>query len=190
MILTDRRYNGQLNAPDRFTRLVLSLAATGIAPGSFYELDEVGDRQRAHYDGLPVDFVAKSIATLHAHQEGGYLTHHVANPYDDGIGLDEYVDWLTDAGYQIQRIGDYRDWLQRFEKAMRALPDRQRRYSVLPLLHGYQRAATPVRGSTVSSKRFRAAVRGAKLGMDEDIPHVTPEIIVKYITDLELLGLL
>jgi hypothetical protein len=31
---------------------------------------------------------------------------------------------------------------------------------------------------------------GAKLGIDKDIPHVTPDIILKYITDLKLLGLL
>ena len=31
----------------------------------------------------------------------GFETYHVMNPYDDGIGLDEYVDWLIDAGYPI-----------------------------------------------------------------------------------------
>jgi fatty acid CoA ligase FadD9 len=33
-------------------------------------------------------------------------------------------------------------------------------------------------------------VQEAKIGPDKDIPHVTREVIVKYITDLELLGLL
>jgi fatty acid CoA ligase FadD9 len=33
-------------------------------------------------------------------------------------------------------------------------------------------------------------VQDAKVGRDKDIPLVTPEIIVKYVTDLELLGLL
>jgi fatty acid CoA ligase FadD9 len=28
------------------------------------------------------------------------------HPYDDGIALDEYVDWLINAGYPIQRIPD------------------------------------------------------------------------------------
>jgi len=42
---------------------MLSVVATGIAPGSFYELDANGNRQRAHYDGLPVDFIAEAIAT-------------------------------------------------------------------------------------------------------------------------------
>jgi fatty acid CoA ligase FadD9 len=36
----------------------------------------------------------------------------------------------------------------------------------------------------------RAAVQDAKIGPDKDIPHVTPQVIVKYITDLQLLGLL
>ena len=73
---------------------------------------------------------------------------------------------------------------------MRALPDRQRQHSLLPLLHNYQQPAKPVRGSIVPTERFRTAVQEAKIGPDKDIPHVTPEIIVKYVTDLELLGLL
>ena len=37
---------------------------------------------------------------------------------------------------------------------------------------------------------FRAAVQDAKIGPDKDIPHISAPVIVKYITDLELLGLL
>ena len=114
--------------------MVLSLMATGIAPDSFYELDAEGNRQRAHFDGLPVDFVAEAIATLGAQVVDGFETYHVMNPHDDGIGLDEYVDWLIDAGYPIQRIGDFGEWLQRFETGLRALPDRQRQHSVLQML--------------------------------------------------------
>ena len=66
MILADTTYAGQLNLPDMFTRLMLSLVATGIAPGSFYELDADGNRQRAHYDGLPVEFIAEAISDLGA----------------------------------------------------------------------------------------------------------------------------
>ena len=62
MILADTTYAGQLNLPDMFTRLMLSLVATGIAPGSFYELDAEGNRQRAHYDGLPVEFISEAIS--------------------------------------------------------------------------------------------------------------------------------
>jgi thioester reductase-like protein len=143
MILADTTYAGQLNVPDMFTRLMLSLVATGIAPGSFYELDADGNRQRAHYDGLPVGFIADAISTLGAQVVDGYQTYHVMNPFDDGIGLDEYVDWLIDAGYPIQRI-----------------------------------------------PAFRSAVQEAKIGPDKDIPHISAPIIVKYVTDLQLLGLL
>jgi len=190
MILAEPKYAGQLNVPDMFTRLLLSLVATGIAPGSFYELDAAGHRQRAHYDGLPVDFIADAISTLGAHHAHGFETFHVMNPHDDGIGLDEFVDWLVDAGYPIDRVADYGEWLQRFEMSMRALPDRQRQASLLPLLHSYAQPATPLLGSFATTDRFRAAVQDAKIGPDKDIPHITPEIIVKYITDLQLLGLL
>jgi fatty acid CoA ligase FadD9 len=188
--MADTSYAGQLNLPDMFTRMMLSLVATGTAPGSFYELDADGNRQRAHYDGLPVEFIAESISTLGERVVDGFETYHVMNPYDDGIGLDEYVDWLIDAGYAITRVPDYADWLARFETTMRALPDKQRQGSLLPLLHNYQRPEKPLRGSLAPTDRFRTAVQDAKIGPDKDIPHVTREIIVKYITDLELLGLL
>jgi fatty acid CoA ligase FadD9 len=193
MILADTTYAGQLNLPDMFTRLMLSLMATGIAPGSFYELDAEGNRQRAHYDGLPVEFIAAAISTLGPQvleNAAGYQTYHVMNPYDDGIGLDEYIDWLIEAGYSIERIGEYADWLQRFETSLRALPERQRQYSLLPLLHNYQKPSAPINGSMAPTDRFRAAVQEAKIGPDKDIPHVSAPIIVKYITDLQLLGLL
>ncbi len=190
MILADTTYAGQLNLPDMFTRLMLSLVATGIAPGSFYELDSEAQRQRAHYDGLPVEFIAQAISDLGAQVVDGFQTYHVMNPYDDGIGLDEYVDWLIDAGYSIQRVGDYASWLERFETTLRALPERRRQYSLLPLLHNYQRPSVPINGSMAPTDRFRAAVQEAKIGPDKDIPHVSAPVIVKYITDLQLLGLL
>lgn len=189
MILADTTYAGQLNLPDMFTRLMLSLVATGVAPGSFYERDADGNRQRAHYDGLPVEFIAAAISTLGIQAEG-FQTYHVMNPYDDGIGLDEYVDWLIEAGYPLHRVADYAEWLRRFEGAMRALPERQRQYSLLPLLHNYRKPERPLRGSLAPTERFRAAVQEAKIGPDKDIPHVSAPIIVKYVTDLQLLGLL
>jgi fatty acid CoA ligase FadD9 len=146
--------------------------------------------KRAHYDGLPVDFIAEAISTLGQQVVDGFETYHVMNPYDDGIGLDEYVDWLIEAGYSIQRIPDYVAWLQRFETAMRALPDRQRQHSLLPLLHNYQRPAKPINGSMAPTDRFRSAVQDAKIGADKDIPHVSAPVIVKYITNLQRLDLL
>ncbi len=194
MILADTTYAGQINVPDMFTRMILSLVATGIAPGSFYELDADGNRQRAHYDGLPVEFIAEAIATLGATQGEArsadeFHTYHVMNPHDDGIGLDDFVDWLIDAGCSIQRVGDYGDWLKRFEASLRGLPEKQRNSSLLPLLHNYQTPQKSINGPMAPIERFRAAVQDAKVGPNKDIPHVTPAVIVKYVTDLRLHGL-
>ncbi|WP_369829484.1 amino acid adenylation domain-containing protein [Mycobacterium sp. 852002-51613_SCH5001154] len=196
VILADPAYAGQLNLPDVFTRTALSILATGVAPASFFRLDADGNRQRAHFDGLPVGFVAEAIATLGARAVDGFQTYHVMNPHDDGIGLDEYVDWLIEAGHPIERIGDFGEWLQRFEAALSALPDRQRRHSVQDVLEFVLHAADqleppePSRGSYAPTDRFRAAVQDAKIGPDHDIPHVSAPIITKYATDLRLLGLL
>ncbi|MFX0576255.1 carboxylic acid reductase [Nocardia nepalensis] len=190
MILAHSRFGGQLNVPDMFTRLLLSLVATGIAPYSFYETDADGKRQRAHYDGLPADFTAAAITTLGAEARNGFQTFDVLNPHDDGISLDEFVDWLIESGHPIRRIDDYREWFTRFETALRALPEKQRQASVLPLLHAYRRPARPIRGSAIPAGGFTAAVRAANIGPEHDIPHLTPALIGKYVADLRLRGLL
>ncbi|WP_153065090.1 non-ribosomal peptide synthetase, partial [Mycobacterium avium] len=196
MILADTSYAGQLNVTDIFTRMILSIVATGTAPKSFYRLDADGNRQRSHFDALPVEFVAEAIAKLGAQVMDGFETYHVMNPHDDGIGLDEYVDWLIEAGYPIERVDDFGEWLQRFETGLRGLPERQRQNSVLQMLLLLLRdpknlqPAEPARGAFAPTDRFRAAVQEAKVGSDNDIPHISAPVIVKYVTDLQLLGLL
>jgi hypothetical protein len=69
-------------------------------------------------------------------------------------------------------------------------PEKQRNASLLPLLHNYQKPSVPINGSMAPTGRFRAAVQDAKVGPDKDIPHITPQIIAKYVSDLRLLGLL
>src|SRR6202011_6344864 len=110
-------------------------------------------------------------STLGAQSVTSFQAYHVMNPYDDGIGFDEFVDWLNDAGFTIQRIGDYDDWLQRFETTLRALPEKQRNSSLLPLLHNYQKPEQPINGSMAPTDRFRAAVQDAKVGPEKAIPH-------------------
>ncbi|WP_406281757.1 thioester reductase domain-containing protein [Nocardia sp. NBC_00881] len=190
MILAHSRYAGQLNVPDMFTRLLASLIATGIAPFSFYRIDTEGHRPRAHYDGLPADFTAEAITTLGAAATAGFQTFDVLNPHDDGVSLDEFVDWLIDSGHRIERIADYGEWLARFETALRALPEKQRQASLLPLLHAYRCPAPAARGSALPTKKFRSAVQAANIGAGHDIPHVSRGLIEKYATDLELRGLL
>jgi fatty acid CoA ligase FadD9 len=190
MILAHRRYAGQLNVSDLFTRLMLSLVATGIAPRSFHEFDGRTDGTRAHYDGLPVDFIAEAIATLGASATDGFRTYNVVNPHDDGISLDQFVDWLIAAGNSIQRIDDYGDWLTRFETAMRALPDRQRQHSELNLLEAFRPPAAALHTPVLPAAAFRAGVRSSCIGVDRDIPHISADLIGKYVADLRQLELL
>ncbi len=189
MILAHRRYVGQINVPDMFTRLIFSLAVTGIAPSSFYR-SVPGFGIRAHYDGLPVDFTAAAIAELVTADASGYRTYHVLNPHDDGISLDQIVDWMIESGVPLRRIDNYADWLQRFETALRALPDRQRQRSSLALLDHLRQPAIPVQGSSVSADRFHSDVRRLGIGADKDIPHLSARLIKKYVDDLRQLKLI
>ncbi|TGD90659.1 NAD-dependent epimerase/dehydratase family protein [Mycolicibacterium sp. CH28] len=188
MILAHSRYTGQLNVPDAFTRLMVSLLGTGIAPGSFYAAHADGQRPRAHYDGLPVDFIAEAITTIGSQTTKGFHSFDVMNPHDDGISLDTVVDWLIAAGHRIERIEDYRHWLARFETSLKGLPDKQRQHSVLPLLHAYAQPERPVLGAIAPTEVFRSRVRAADVGAG-DIPHIDADLIRKYANDLNHLGL-
>jgi fatty acid CoA ligase FadD9 len=99
------------------------------------------------------------------------------------------VDWLIADGVPITRIDDYADWVTRFGGKLRALSDRDKQYSLLPLLHAYREPADALAGAGLPTDRFRAAVQAAKIGPDEDIPRLSPALIHKYVTDLRALGL-
>jgi fatty acid CoA ligase FadD9 len=188
MIMAHPRYVGQLNMPDMFTRLILSVIATGIAPQSFYQDTGRGGRARAHYDGLPVDFIAEAITTIGATVTKGFRSFDVMNPHDDGVSLDVIVDWLVRGGNKIERIADYDEWLARLKTALTGLPEKLRQQSVLPILDAYRKPETPICGAAAPTDAFRAAVREAKVGADKDIPRLWPELICKYIADLRRLG--
>ncbi|MGW4129424.1 carboxylic acid reductase [Amycolatopsis japonica] len=177
MILAHSSYTGQLNVPDLLTRLLLSLIATGIAPGSFY----VSGRS-AHYDGLPVDFIAKAVTALAAGPSTGHEVYNVRNPHEDGVSLDTFVDWLIDAGHPITRIDDYATWFSRFETAVRSLPEREKQHSLLPLLQVYAEPTDPGLGADIPADHFRDAVG--------EIPQITAALIRKYATDLKHLRLI
>jgi fatty acid CoA ligase FadD9 len=186
MILAHRNYTGQLNVPDMFTRLLFSLAVTGIAPATFYAHDAKDGRPRARYDGLPVDFLATSVTEIAARDSEGFHSYNLASPHDDAISLDNFVDWLIEAECKIDRVDYYDDWLSRFETAMRLLPEEQRHLSMLALLDPYRQPQPAMTVSMLSAERFRAAAQAAGIG----IPHLSKELIDKYVADLRSLRLL
>lgn len=188
MILAHARYTGQLNVPDTFTRLLVSLIATGIAPDSFYS-EARGEGPRAHYDGLPGDFVAAAVAAL-SFGVAGFRTFNVVNPHDDGVSLDTVVDWLAESGIAVRRVGGHREWREEFEAALSALPRARRPYSLLPLIAAWREPLVPRTTSALPAERFRAAVRTAGVGAERDIPHLTRALIEKYVGDLRSLDLI
>jgi fatty acid CoA ligase FadD9 len=188
MILAHSRFAGQINVPDMFTRLLFSVVQTGIAPVSFYELPPDGSRPRAHYDGLPVDFIAAAMQQIGAVPHADFKTYNVINMHaDDGISLDRIIDWVASAGYSVHRLRDYADWLHRFADKLRHLPDEQRAHSSLTIL-GHFAHPHPPHARLARSDNFVAAVRGIPAG--PEVPHLTEAFIHKYLNDMERLGLL
>jgi fatty acid CoA ligase FadD9 len=182
MILAHSRFRGQLNVPDMFTRLLYSLALTGIAPGSFYASAPGASRSRAHYDGLPVDFLAHAMVRLATVPGAGFRCFNTTSTHlDDGVSLDTITDWITSAGYPIDRIDDHSEWVRRFSAALRNLPDEQRQHSALPIIahfaHPHSARPAPIRNDS-----FVAAA--------EPVPSLSESYIHKYLDDLQALHLL
>ena len=186
MILAPLAYDGQMNVPDIFTRTILSLALTRLAPESFYD----GDASRAHYEGLPVDFIAAAIVAIGENRRSGMHNFHVLNPNSDGISLDTFVDWMSEAGYPCEKVAPFSEWKTRFEAAMRALPDDLRQASLLPLMHAYARPMPVVDGSDMPTTRFTEATREARITSGGTIPSLTVDLIARYLGNLKALSLL
>lgn len=99
MILAHRQYETQFNIAEVFTRLLLNIINTKMAPKSFYQSDS---NISPYYNGLAVDFVVAAIIKLsknHHHQ----LTYNMVNPQNDKVSLDTIVDWLINSGINIKK---------------------------------------------------------------------------------------
>lgn len=188
MILAHSRFVGQINAPDLFSRLLYSVAVSGVAPKSFYELATDGERQLAHYDGLPVDFLATVIGELGVHGPAGFETYNLYNPHhDDGVSLDTVVDWIGSAGYPVKRIESHDEWLRLFEQRLSTLPDHQRQHSLLDVMGAFA-APYGIERSPVQTRKLEGFI--GKLSRGGEIPHITAELVHKSLMDLTSLNIL
>ncbi|HEY5856502.1 MAG TPA: carboxylic acid reductase [Aldersonia sp.] len=188
MMLAHRGCSGQINVADVFTRLLFSVVTTGLAPESFYGLDSDGHRQPAHYDGLPVDFVAAAIADIGGEASREFRTFHVFNHHvDDGLSMDVFVDWIEAAGYSVERVRDHRRWVERFEEKLTALPVEQRQHTSLAVLDSL-RQPWNAHEALPSSTAFQDAVR--RLPVGPEVPHLDRGFIEKCLDALWRLGLI
>jgi fatty acid CoA ligase FadD9 len=188
MMLAHRRYKGQINVPDMITRLFYSIIMTGLAPESFYEFEPDARKAKAHYDGLPVDFIAAAIVGSSSKAHRSIRTYNVQNHHsDDGVSLDSIVDWIESAGYVVERVPDHAQWLQRFETKLSTLTEQQRQHSSLSVLGAWRRPhpAHPPQDGCV---HFIAAVK--ELSCGPEVPHITEQFIHKYLDDMLCLGLI
>jgi fatty acid CoA ligase FadD9 len=186
IILPDRRYRGQVNRQDLLTRLLTSVVHTGLAPRSFYA---GGPSARAHFDGLPVDFVAAAMAALSSAGEAGEATYQLSNPHwDDGVSLDTLVGWVESAGFPVTRIGDHAAWFAAFGDRLRALPEERRRQSALPILRQWAEPVDPRESERVDASRFSAEVGRRRPGGEAVIPRLDEAFVHKYLADLRALG--
>ncbi len=187
MILPDQQYKGQANTSDMLTRLLYSIVITGLAPQTFYGDRKSGRRKVPHYEGVPVDVLSKAIAGAHTQPHQNCNTYHALNYLDDTVSLDRFVDWITSAGYPINRIPDHQDWYERMETKLKALPEEQRQLSALNVLMAYQQ---PHYGgpSWIDCQHFEGLV--ASLDTLKTVPHLSESYIHKYLGDLALLGMI
>lgn len=186
MIMPHSRYVGQYNDTDMITRLLYSIVQTGLVPPSFYALDE-GRRARAHYDGLPVDFLAAVMQQVGVQDYAGFRTYNMVNDYDDGVSLDSFADWVGTAGYPLSCINDHGEWMRRFEDKLRNLPDEQRGHSSLNILGHFAEPHSPAI-SPLSNVDFLDAVRSVAAG--PGVPHLGEAYIHKYLRDMQAKGLI
>ena len=188
MILPDRRYLGQANAPDLLTRLIASVIYTGLAPRTFYP---DGQGAKAHFDGLPVDFIAAAMVALSSAGQDGHATYQVSNAHwDDGVSLDTLMDWVQSAGYPLERVGDYSAWFEAFGARLRALPPPERQRSSLPILHQWAKPSPYRESERVDASQFGQQVRRRKPAGEADIPHLDERYLHKYLADLRALDIL
>ncbi|WP_438010805.1 thioester reductase domain-containing protein [Sorangium sp. So ce321] len=204
MIMAHSEYQGQVNTTDFLTRLLCGIVSTGLAPRSFYASAASGEggAPGSHFDGMPVDFVARAIAAVTAHREAGrapqprasYETYHVVNPHwDDGVSLDSFVGWAQSMGYPIARVEEHAAWYRMFSERLQALGEEQRQHSPLPILHQWERplrVEAQLRFDAQRLARRLAELAHARDGRLAGIPGVNEAFFRRYLKDVARLGLI
>ena len=71
-----------------------------------------------------------------------------------------FVDWIIDAGYDVQRLDAHEDWLSRFKRRLTALPEAEKKQSVLALLKAFERPHSfiPFRGESSNFQDLIATI--------------------------------
>ena len=188
MILAHQTYKGQINSADMLTRLLFSIITTSLAPVSFYQKNKDGQVSKAHYDGVPVDVIAKAVVEVCDTEQTGLQVFNVQNYHqNDGVSLDSFVDWIISAGYKVQRLDKHKKWFERMQDKLNTLPDEQKQQSALDILVAYSRPYPPA-SNPAGCDNFKGLIQTLNAGAD--IPHLSETYIHKCLADMRLLRIL
>ena len=188
MMLAHSSYVGVINVSDTFTRLLVSVVLTGQAPKSFYQLDGQGNRQKAHYEGLAGDVVAAAVVAVSRLNHSELKNFNISNfKLDDGCSLDSFVDAIESYGYDIHRVKDHADWINRFRERLQNLPDDQKQMSALNILGAFSSPSQPDRTGRACNN-FKGLMPHLSTGAD--LPSADEAFIHKCLNDLQFLGMI
>lgn len=188
MMLAHRHYGRQINTEDMFSRLLFSIAKTGIAPGSFYEPVPGGGRARVAYDGMPVNVVAETVVGGGEHYREGLTVFNLQNSLSDlDNSLDAFVDWMVGSGYEVERIESHAEWYRRFEQKLKALPAEDKKRSSLAILPAFK---TPFSFVAFHGESTNFLTLLSRLGIGREVMQLDQDYIHKCLVDLAELGLM
>ena len=106
------------------------------------------------------------------------------------MSLDTLMDWVQSAGYPVQRLDDYAQWLEAFGARLRALPPGERQRSSLAILHQWAQPISGWEQERVDASQFSQQVRLRHPAGEADIPHLSERYLHKYLADLRALDVL
>lgn len=185
MILPHRRYRGQANQSDMLSRLIVSIALTGLVPKSFYIKTDIKETTKAHYEGIPVDILAQSIVRAHEVTKDNYNIFHALNYNIDFVSLDSIVEWIESYGYAINRLDSHNEWYRRIQNKLKSLSEEQRNQSMLDILLAFKKPYRERLKSTESEgyQKLMSDLFPKELSLE-----LTEQYIHKYLDDLIALG--
>jgi fatty acid CoA ligase FadD9 len=181
MILTPQ-HSQEINATDRFVRLLTGLVTTGVAPATFY-----APGGRPTYDGLPADFIARAIVAIAFAAEPAWRIFHVAKG-EGNPDMDAVVGWVRSAGYPLERLDGYDQWFQTFEARLRAQDERHQQQGPLAIVRAWAHPERLGRQPRLANGEFRARVRDL-LGV-ERLPELDEAQVHKTLAAMASRGLI
>ncbi|MEP4050627.1 MAG: thioester reductase domain-containing protein [Litorimonas sp.] len=184
MMLAHESFAGQMNSDDMFTRLLFSLIETGIAPRSFYQLDDTGGIKMGHYDGVPVNVVSSVVSHAPVLKSAKPTVFNIMNYHTgDGCSLDSFVAWMIEAGNSITYIDNHAEWFEKFVQKLKALPPETRGKSVLAIADAFS-LPMPTDRPIPGHHNFRALYKDISGG--KEIPNLSESFIRKCLADMTL----